>query len=491
MKSNRRDFLTMAGLGTLGVATLTSCSKVNTKGDLRPVGRGRIPKKIIMLIADGMSLGTLTCADYYSRLKRGKPLFWRRMLEDPDVTCSLMNMRSLNSIVTDSAAASSSWGSGSRVNNGTLNTLPDGTELIPLLPVLKDAGWRVGIATTTTASHATPAGFLVAEGGRGNQTRIAEKYVYALPNVFLGGGGDYFWQVEAEFSAAGYEWVRNLQELEQAPQTELLGGIFYPGHLPYIIDRTDNSIPTLAQMTTAALRQLSQSDRFFLQVEGGRVDHAAHASDAATIVNEMLDFDAAVETAFEYQQRHPETLLIVTTDHGNSNMGVTGMGLGYMESSQAFEKLLAFKASHARILTEIGAQPLEADNPMKGFYFKSKPTAQNLIQVAQKYTGLTIDKNAAAEFIESLVGKFGAGGVNPQLSSPLNLLGQIFAPFTGIGWTGNTHTSDFVILNAYGPGQERFGGFLQNTDLFPVFMDFAKLNFKNPSKPLADPLTSV
>ena len=68
-------------------------------------------------------------------------------------------MRSLNSLVTDSAAASTSWGSGSRVKNGTLNILPDGRRLRPLCTVFGEAGWARGLVTTTEITHATPAGF--------------------------------------------------------------------------------------------------------------------------------------------------------------------------------------------------------------------------------------------------------------------------------------------------------------------------------------------
>ena len=81
------------------------------------------------MVADGMSAGTLTCADHFSQILRKRGLTWMQLYNRPGTESGLMNMRSLNSLVTDSSAASSSWGSGSRIVNGTVNILPDGAGL--------------------------------------------------------------------------------------------------------------------------------------------------------------------------------------------------------------------------------------------------------------------------------------------------------------------------------------------------------------------------
>ena len=63
---------------------------------------GQKPKHIIHLVSDGMSMGTLTCADHLSQLVRGRGLTWLEMVKNPATVAAWMNMRSLNSLVTDS-----------------------------------------------------------------------------------------------------------------------------------------------------------------------------------------------------------------------------------------------------------------------------------------------------------------------------------------------------------------------------------------------------
>jgi alkaline phosphatase len=71
-----------------------------------------------------------------------------------------------------------------------------------------------------------------------------------------------------------------------------------------------------------------------------------------------------------------------------------------------------------------------------------------------------------------------------QMNTPVTQLGQILANRTGLGWTGNTHTADYVGLMARGPGSERFAGFLENTDLFRRTTELAGIDFRNLSAPL-------
>ncbi|MGC9036793.1 MAG: alkaline phosphatase, partial [Verrucomicrobiia bacterium] len=120
---SRRDFFQRSGLLAAAAAlpqTVRSAEQIQKLSSQKP-------KNIIHLVADGMSMGTLTCADHFSYKLRGRGLSWLALMSNPVVSFAWVNMRSLNSLVTDSAAAASSWGSGSRVLNGAINQLPDGT----------------------------------------------------------------------------------------------------------------------------------------------------------------------------------------------------------------------------------------------------------------------------------------------------------------------------------------------------------------------------
>ena len=70
------------------------------------------------------------------------------------------------------------------------------------------------------------------------------------------------------------------------------------------------------------------------------------------------------------------------------------------------------------------------------------------------------------------------------MNSPVTQLGQLLGNRLGIGWTGNTHTADYVQLTAIGPGSERFTGFMENTDVFRHYTALAGIDFKNPTAPL-------
>lgn len=98
------------------------------------------------------------------------------------------------------------------------------------------------------------------------------------------------------------------------------------------------TVPTLETMTKGALNHLGKNQKgLFLMIEGGAVDWAAHANQAGRIVEEQVDFNrtvAAVQAWVEKNSNWNETLLIVTTDHGNA------LPLGMGSDKNAFEKII-------------------------------------------------------------------------------------------------------------------------------------------------------
>ncbi len=532
---SRRSFLSRSGLAAASAASAGALGAphIARSADALLTQPGQKPKRIIHLVSDGMSLGTLTCSDQFALLSRNRGLAWMQLFRDPAARHALMNTRSLNSLVTDSAAASSAWGSGSHVTNGAINALPDGRLLTPLYPLFAQAGWARGLVTTAEITHATPAGFACATKSRSSSDIIASQYFEGKIDVLLGGGRPYFdpakrrdkRDLRADFAAAGYSVVEDLAGLEKAPLDTRLLGTFAEGHLPYSIDQMASpklraTTPTIAQMTTAALNRLQRSDNFILQIEGARIDHAAHNSDAAAAIRDQLALDEALEVCLAFQRRHPDTLLVVTTDHGNSNLGLNGMGPSYQQSSQRFAALGQIKASYPEILLQlekVGAKikaPVAPSDPEDTFKegaplpepaaAKPEPAAaaapplkltaavelttalelapKAIIDIIADTTGYKMSARRAALFSTVLAGTYQA--LYDQMNSPISQLGQLMANRLGIGWTGNTHTSDYVPLIAVGPGAERFTGFLENTDVFTHYTALAGIDFKNPSVPL-------
>ena len=480
MRLSRRRFVASTGLFT--ASGLAGAPGIRAAGvELRG---GERPRRIIHLVSDGMSMGTLTCADQFSWLVRGRPLAWMALYDRTDVVSALVNMRSLNSLVTDSAAASSSWGSGSRVRNGSLNVLPDGRELKTLYDVLADAGWARGLVTTTEITHATPAGFAANAADRGAAERIATQYLERRIEVLLGGGEQFFDpehrsdknDLKADYRAAGYRVMGKRSELTEAPAKGRWLGTFARSHLPYTIDhqadeRLRETAPTLAEMTRAALRRLGEERHFILQVEGGRVDHAAHGSDAAALMWDQLAFDDALEVCLDFQRSAPDTLLVVTTDHGNANPGLNGMGSGYASSVPLFANLKGVKKSLSLLQTDFSRAK-----------DKTGLSPQVIRELVAEGTGCALTAAQADGFARFLEGR------QPPLYEMMDgwtaQMGQLLANHLGIGWTGTAHTSDYVPLSVLGPGADRFRGFLQNTDLFHRYLALAKVDYRNPEVPL-------
>jgi alkaline phosphatase len=528
----RRSFLSRASVGAAS-ATVIGAPHIARSAEQLLTQPGQKPGRIIHIVSDGMSIGTLTCSDLFSQAHRNRGLSWVKLMSDSRARLSLMNTRSLNSFVTDSAAASSSWGSGSRVTNGALNVLPDGSLLTPLYELLGQQKWARGLVTTAEITHATPAGFAVSTKSRDNAQVIAAQYLDRKVDVLLGGGKPFFdpakrkdkRDLRGDFAKAGYTVVQDLAGLDRAPIDTRLLGTFADSHLPYTIDQIVDpklkaNVPTLAHMTRAALERLARYDHFILQVEGARVDHAAHNSDAAAAIHDQIALDEAIDLCLEFQRAHPDTLIVITTDHGNSNLGLNGMGGGYRQSPQRFRALADIKASFPEILKRIqkigqkvkvptlGTDPedkLDIPDPMakvippgedKDKDSNEEPKVNSGAQLASalqvdpkaivdiigEATGYKMSARRAGLFAKVLSGEYQA--LYDQMNSVVSQLGQLMANRIGIGWTGNTHTADLVQVVAIGPGSERFTGVIQNTDIFTHYTQLAGVDFKNPSAPL-------
>lgn len=480
---SRRQLIRATAALTAGAALPLAVSRA--QADESPKSEPPRPRNIIFMVADGMSAGVPTLAEPFSQLLRKRGTTWARLAADHATVHGLFDMASLDSLVTDSSAASSTWASGSRIFNSAVNMLPDGRKLTPIGSLVKQQGMGFGLVTTTTVTHATPAGFAAVVPSRDLEADIAEQYL-GLVDVALGGGSRFFdpatridkRDLFASFQQQGYAVCRHRDELlrVQEPPAKTLGA-FASSHLPFTIDRDHNqllasSVPTLAEMTTAALDILSRHHSrrgFLLQVEGGRVDHAAHANDAAAMLHDQLAFDDAIEAVFKFQQRNPDTLVIITTDHGTANPGLNGMGTNYRRSTRHFEKLAMFDASFEAM-----------DAELKAGGHAEEPSGEMLIEMLRAHTGLVIDKDDAASIADALVGRE-LCEINRQLATIPGMLGQVLGNHIGIQWTGITHTADWALLMATGPGSERFRGLHPCTDAFAIMTDLLGIDHRNPA----------
>lgn len=464
MNLSRRHLIQSGVLATAAGLLPSSSKSANPKSSSakKPV-RG-----IIFLVSDGMSAGVLTMADQLSQQTRDRATRWSQLMTAEDAVHGLMETYSSNSLVTDSAAAASAWGGGQRIPNGHINVTDSGRELEPINATLKKAGLRTGLVTTATVTHATPAGFTANTPERNRQDDIAPQYLDRA-DIILGGGTPFFdpkkrgdqRDLAADFSHAGYDVVRDRDAMLAAKSPKLLG-LFADGHLPYTVDHQNSqtlrkSVPTLAEMSRVALDRLLRDDTLFLlQIEGARIDHAAHANDIAGLLWDQIAFDDAIVAAQEAIAGLDDILLIVTSDHGNANPALNGTGARYARTNQHFAEVQKIKASHEHLLSEWrNAQSKSPDVLSK--------LMKNELQI-------TPTRPEAEVLFDSLQGKEITEWSN-QLNNPKGLLGQIVGNHTGTGWTGVSHTADPTVLTALGPQANRFHGLIRNDHIHQHLLD--------------------
>lgn len=473
----------LAGIGAAGASTAGGLAATAAAVGAGRSGLADPPRNVIFMVADGLSLGALSLLKPFAeRARNGQGALWSGLLSDTTIAHGHLDMHSLNSLVTDSSAASSAWGSGSLIFNDAVNYLPDGTPLVPIAELVQRAGRRVGLVTTTTVTHATPAGFASCQKSRDDEREIAPQYLNRV-DVVLGGGREFFVpelrpdrrDLVAEFRGAGYGvWTRR-DDLLGGDRPARVLGVFGSGHLPFTIDRDrsdslQSGVPTLAEMTRAALEILGTGEPgFLLQVEGGRVDHAAHSNDAAAMMWDLLAFDDALRVAREFALGGGDTLVVVTTDHGNANPGLNGMGSGYARSTESFERLLLARASYPVLFKEIA----------KGVLSGAAPPTDRVREVCRELLQIEL-RSEEARAVAASLGGLGTRPLNRQFREPVGVLGQVLSNHTGIGWSGTTHTADLAPLLAFGPGQDRFVGLRPATEVFESLTGFFGIRHVNP-----------
>lgn len=465
----RRTFFrtgAMAAIGSALVHPFAAAAQILSPNE--SIAKRGAVKNIIFMVSDGMSAGTLTMADLYLNRKYGRSSNWLNLYRLGKGTRGLMDTGSASSLVTDSAAASSAWGGGFRVNNGAINVGPNGEQHEPILQKLKSVGKSVGCVTTVPITHATPAGFCIHVTSRDDQSKIAELYLPLKFDVMMGGGNDYFSGTKRkdgkdmyrQFTANGYTVVRDRAALLQLRSHQPVLGVFGDDGLPYTLDRNQDqnlqaTVPTLAEMTKSAIAQLNgNKNGFALQVEGGKVDWAAHANDVGGLIYDQVAFDEAIGVALDFAEQDGHTLVIITTDHGNANPGLFYAD----EADKNFDNIQNFNHTNEWVLKQIHKDDTAA-------------RVVELIADAQNFRITTAEANDLLKYYQTTA----ENGIYNNTNLPLRKLAEIQEKYTGVAWGAMDHSADFVEVAAFGPGSELLRPFVKNTDLHTLMLQAAGL----------------
>lgn len=500
----RREMIRILGAGALAAllpgAALSADRPGPGKGRATPGGfeTAKGPG-VIFVVGDGMPAGVVR-AMHEVRTgvfgHSGSALYTR--MQDPKTSLGLMATASLTSIVTDSAPASVAWSTGVKTANRYLAALPDGRKLATIFELAKPRGVATGVVTTTRVTHATPAAWMSHQSHRDNEDDIALEYLAFRPDVILGGGLNNFSpkkrkdgrDLMAEFARAGYDTATDrsgLLGLESSAKP--LIGLFTGSHVSYYVDRVNDPAlsaaqPTLPEMTAEALRRLSKNPGgFLLQVEAGRIDHASHSNDAWGAIMDTVELDDTLAVIDEFLKVNPKTLVILTSDHGNSGWGVNGTGRDYNDATAALRSLRAGKASF-----EVLIKRMKDKNP---------GDIQLLVEQA---TGFAIGKDEA-ELVHRAMQPGYQSFPGDFVYQPDATLGQLLAhsayPKKGappsvrrgnVGFTSCNHTAEDQLLLAYGhkSGELGLNRLVDNTALYGAMCRFFGIRHQNPSMTLAE-----
>ncbi|MCL2207297.1 MAG: alkaline phosphatase [Fibromonadales bacterium] len=258
------------------------------------------PKNIFLFIGDGMGFAHIAVAEAFTSLS---------FTQFP--VMGMATTRSADSYVTCSAAAATALATGSKTNNGMIALDASGKPLRSMAFDFRDAGYKVGIATTVSIDHATPAAFYANDVSRNNYYSIASQLA---PSGFDFFAGEAFLdprEVYEQISQAGYSVVYSKEEFEQVQLSQKL------------LMSQNSEIWTLADFVSIGIERLDNSQGFFFMAEGGKIDWRAHDNNGEGVVKEMAGFSDAIAVAFEFYKKHPnETLIVVTADHGTGGISL-------------------------------------------------------------------------------------------------------------------------------------------------------------------------
>ena len=404
-------------------------------------------KYVFYFIGDGMGVNQVNGTEMYrAEIQKGRigvePLLFTQF----PVGTMATTFSATNS-VTDSSAAGTALSTGEKTYNGSIGMDDQKNPLQTVAEKAKKAGKRVGVTTSVSVDHATPAAFYAHQPDRNMYYEIATDLPKAGFDFYAGAG---FLKPTTTYAAAG----KMILIQEEGADT---------GSLPYAIDSKEGDL-TLAQITESAIDFLTKGKNkgFFLMVEGGKIDWACHGNDAATVFHEVADMDNAIKVAYEFYKKHPkETLIVVTADHETGGIalgtGKYALNLKALENQKASAEVLSKKISDLRKAKNNHVAWEDIKNLLSeemGFWSVLPITWEQEKKLRDEYEKSFVRNKV--EFAESMYAK-----TEPMAAKAKEVMDQIAM----VGWTSGGHSAGYVPVFAIGAGSDLFIGKMDNTEI--------------------------
>ena len=485
--------------GKYAVVARTPQEKLQVTWEVYASGPRRV-KNVILFIGDGMTIANRTAARVLSKgIIEGK--YQGRLAFDDMPSTAMIGTSGSDSLITDSANSMSAYTTGHKtavnamgvyVSRASNNLSHPKVETIAEL-IKRKTKMSVGIVSDAELQDATPGAMVAHTRRRADKQYIADQLLASKAEVILGGGSAYFYPQSSKgskrkdennlvetFKADGYQVALTKQELIAASEnknTKKLFGVFHPDNMDGSLDRfylKKNTVPQypnqpdLTEMTQSAIDVLSRNPNgFFLMVEAALIDKFNHPLDWERAAFDTIMLSNAVQVAKDFAKTHPDTLIIVTPDHTHSG-SISGV-VNDDKSGPLREKVGIYAdAGYPNYpKADIQGYPNKIDVTKRlAFFYGNYPDHYE-----------TLHPKLDGTFVPAVKGEGGKYIANPkyiQLQEDAIHVGGNLPAHQESG----VHTADDAVLNAIGPGSEKFKGFMDNTEVFKVMVQTLGLGSK-------------
>ena len=437
------------------------------------------PKYVFMFIGDGMSSPQTNAAQVYNGNNVSGAIELEKLTFTQFPVVGLQYTQDSTSFCPDSASTATSLSSGFKTHSGVIGMGVDKVTAGETIAekVKQQLGWKVGIISSVTLNHATPAAYYAHIASRNDYYEIGEQMAASGFDYFAGGSllendGEALYEVLED---AGYTVTSDRDTIlslnaDSGKVYAVSPELQDDGAMKYALDMDEDDI-TLAEFVRKGIDVLYNEKGFFLMCEGGKIDWAGHANDAVANISDTIALDEAVEVALEFAFLHPdETLIIVTGDHETGGMTIGYAATGYDTAFDIMKnQKMSFVAFDEYVAKEKAAGTFDFDRLMEMVEDEFGLTApgtdndvpalvMNEYEYARLQKAYEDDRTGNTDgYEESLL----YGGYNP-ISITLT---HIINNKAGIGWTSYAHTGLPVPVYAFGEGAEVFGGAYDNTEV--------------------------
>ena len=468
-----KRILTILAAAMLTVSMLSAGAAGETEKTIKAMVEDASPKYVFMFIGDGMSSPQVNSAQVFNGCNESGLIDLKELTFTQFPVVGIQYTQDATSFAPDSASTATSLSSGFKTHSGVIGMgIDKTTKGTTIAEMLRDKGWKIGIVSTVTINHATPAAYYAHVASRNDYYEIGLQMAASDFDYF--GGGSVNQADNGDKSI--YEVLEDNGYLVTNDRDTILSlnsdsGKVYAyspvlqddGAMMYALDAEDDQLQ-LKDFVRKGIDVLDNETGFFMMVESGKIDWAGHANDALANIYDTLAFDEAIQVAVEFAKQHPdETLIVVTGDHETGGMTIGYAATGYDTafdilrnqkcSFVAFDEMVAERTAAGDFSFDVLMDMVEENFGLvaPGESAEVEALVMNDYEYAllQKAYDDAMSGNVDG-YEESLL----YGGYNP-ISVTLT---HIINNKAGIGWTSYFHTGLPVPVYAYGEGAEAFIG---------------------------------